>query len=136
MKITYLHKNKNKMSDKKLKVYLSRDVREQVKQILDMNEEELGVKFCLDPKGCDTELMLDADVLKFEQAVDAKRVPIVPCNDILEDFDPVAEKGGAFTFDPKNKWTLIDALVRARENRRFPYDWKNILKFAKQSLAK
>jgi len=124
------------MSDTKLKVYIARDVRDQVKQILNLNEKELGIEFCLDPKGCDSELMLDTNMLKISQAVNAKRVPIAPRNSILENFDPVAEKGGAFTFDPKNKWTIVDALVRARENHRFPYDWKNILKFAKQSLAK
>lgn len=43
-------------------------------------------------------------------------------------FDPIAEKGNGFKFEPQNSWSLFAAFVRAAETYRFPYDWQNIVK--------
>ena len=55
-------------------------------------------------------------------------VPILPENKFLENFDPQRESGAAFTFSPQNFWEFVAAIVRASENFRFSYDWKNLQK--------
>ncbi len=45
---------------------------------------------------------------------------------LLEDYNPNQEKGNSFLFPSYNGWQVFASLVRAIENYRFPYDWKNI----------
>ncbi len=53
-------------------------------------------------------------------------IPILPPVDFAEDYDPIAEKGSAFVYKKDSPWSLFANVVRAMENFRFPYDWKNI----------
>jgi len=53
-------------------------------------------------------------------------VPIMMQNDFAEDYNPVEEKGNSFIFEKESIWNVFTALVRAMENFKFPYDWKNI----------
>lgn len=61
-------------------------------------------------------------------------VPIVPAGGVVNDFDPTKESGEGFTFVPQNFWSMIDAFVRAAENRKFSYDWGNIKKALKKRV--
>ena len=53
-------------------------------------------------------------------------VPIIPPQDFVEDYNPNQEKGNAFVYIKDSPWNLFASLIRAIENCRFPYDWKNI----------
>jgi glycogen synthase len=53
-------------------------------------------------------------------------IPIIPEQDFVEDYDPVQEKGNAFAYKKGSPWSFFATLIRALENFRFPYDWKNI----------
>ncbi|QQS58680.1 hypothetical protein IPN35_03695 [Candidatus Peregrinibacteria bacterium] len=59
-------------------------------------------------------------------------LPIAPegMRHIVEDYNPNQESGTGFLFSDGNPWSAFAALVRANENFRFPYDWKNIQKSA------
>lgn len=58
-------------------------------------------------------------------------VPVLPEGCGLSNFDAQSEMGSAFTFEMGNLWSLVAALIRASENRRFSWDWKTI----QQNLA-
>lgn len=45
---------------------------------------------------------------------------------VLENYNPVLEKGNAFIFNESDKWQFFSALVRATENYKFSYDWQNL----------
>ncbi len=54
----------------------------------------------------------------------------------IENYNPNLESGNAFVYHRKSVWSVFAALVRAYENYRFPYDWKNICKSAIKSVKK
>lgn len=68
---------------------------------------------------------------ELQEVVATGVVPVLPEGCGLENFDAQAETGCAFTFEPENVWSLVAALVRASENRKFSWDWRTI----KQNLA-
>lgn len=121
--------NQNKQ---KLCVLVSKEVRDKLTDVLSEGEKTFGVEFSDDPSKCSSELFLELDENKIKQALKEDRVPILPKNNKFEDFNPVEEKGVAFTYDPQNAISIYDALIRARENYQFPYDWRNILKQGKR----
>jgi starch synthase len=58
-------------------------------------------------------------------------VPVAPEGEILENYDPVQERGNAFTFaefetPEQTAWSAFAALSRALETYKFPYDWRTI----------
>ena len=53
-------------------------------------------------------------------------VPITPAADFAEDYNPNQERGNAFVYLKDSPWNLFATFIRAFENFRFPYDWKNI----------
>jgi starch synthase len=53
-------------------------------------------------------------------------IPVIAKQDFVEDYDPVQEKGNAFVYTKDSPWSFFATLIRALENFRFPYDWKNI----------
>ncbi len=53
-------------------------------------------------------------------------VPVIFETNFAENYDPVQEKGNAFVYDKGSPWSFFATLIRAIENFRFPYDWKNI----------
>lgn len=53
-------------------------------------------------------------------------IPVTPPLNFVTDYDPVQEKGNAFHYPKNSAWGFFAALIRAIENFRFPYDWKNI----------
>jgi len=53
-------------------------------------------------------------------------VPVIMEKDFAENYDPVQEKGNAFIYKKDRPWSFFATFVRALENFRFPYDWKNI----------
>lgn len=69
--------------------------------------------------------------LEIKEVIAAGVVPILPEGCGLDNFDSKTEEGSAFTFQPGNIWSLVAAVVRASENRKFSWDWKTI----KQNLA-
>ena len=54
-------------------------------------------------------------------------IPIIPSQDFIEDYNPVQEKGNAFTYTKGSPWSFFASFIRAFENFRFPYDWRNIM---------
>lgn len=63
---------------------------------------------------------------ELEEVINAGIVPILPEECGLPNFDSKTEEGCAFTFETGNIWSLVAALVRASENRKFSWDWKTI----------
>lgn len=61
-----------------------------------------------------------------EQALKHQVVPVALNQTELNDYDAVKEVGNAFTFDQLTSWSLFATIIRALENFKFPYDWKNI----------
>lgn len=64
-----------------------------------------------------------------DEAVRAMRygvVPVSPQLDGMEDYQPNLERGNAFIYKKHSPWSLFASFIRAFENFRFPYDWKNI----------
>ena len=55
-------------------------------------------------------------------------IPVIPFESGFEDFNPQKESGEAFCFEMGNFWQMFQAVVRASENFKFPYDWKNLKK--------
>lgn len=74
-----------------------------------------------------------------EKALSKGVIPIL-ANDFplshIENYNPNLENGNAFVYHKKSVWSVFAALVRAYENYRFPYDWKNICKAAVKSSKK
>jgi starch synthase len=64
-----------------------------------------------------------------EEAKQAMRygvVPVIPPQAFAEDYNPNQEKGDCFVYLKDSPWSLFATLIRALENYKFPYDWKNI----------
>ncbi|MBN1258733.1 hypothetical protein JXA05_03165 [Candidatus Peregrinibacteria bacterium] len=61
-----------------------------------------------------------------EAAMGYGAVPITPPQNGVENYDPIHEKGNAFVYAKESPWSLFANFIRAFENFRFPYDWKNI----------
>ena len=53
-------------------------------------------------------------------------IPVLPEECGLPNFDSKTETGCAFTFESGNIWSMVAALVRASENRKFSWDWKTV----------
>lgn len=53
-------------------------------------------------------------------------IPIISEQNFVDDYDPVQEKGNAFVYSKGSPWSFFATLIRALENFKFPYDWKNI----------
>lgn len=64
-------------------------------------------------------------------------VPIAPImeknKNLLIPFNPLEEKGNAFLYHSPTLWQIFEAVVKAKENYNFPYDWENIIKKCMQS---
>ncbi len=61
-------------------------------------------------------------------------VPITPESSGVETYDPIQEKGNAFTYSDTNVWEAYAAIVRAMETHRFPFDWRTIQKHCMESV--
>lgn len=70
-----------------------------------------------DSEECQTEI---------EHAMKYGVVPVSPEMEAVEDYNPNLEKGNAFVYPKHSPWSLFASFIRAIENCRFPYDWKNI----------
>lgn len=70
-----------------------------------------------------------------KEAIESDVVPIVQ-EDVkyLMNYTGPSEKGSAFKFAELNSWSMYASVVRALENFGFPYDWKNIIRAAKEAL--
>jgi len=55
-------------------------------------------------------------------------VPIVEEGMGFENFDPESESGNGFVYENEGFWSAVSALLRASENFKFSYDWRNIRK--------
>ena len=53
-------------------------------------------------------------------------VPVTPEMEEVDDYDPVQENGNGFVYKKGSGWNFFASFIRALENFRFPYDWKNI----------
>lgn len=61
-----------------------------------------------------------------KQAMQYGVVPIATPSELVQDYDPNLEKGNAFVYEKGSVWSFFAAMIRALENYRFPYDWRNI----------
>ncbi len=61
-----------------------------------------------------------------KQAMQYGVIPVVSNQDFVSNYDPVQESGNAFVYSKGSPWSFFATLVRAFENFKFPYDWKNI----------
>jgi len=74
-----------------------------------------------------------------EKALAKGVIPLVANDfplDYIENYNPNLENGNAFVYHKKSVWSVFAAMIRAYENYRFPYDWKNICKAAVKSSKK
>lgn len=53
----------------------------------------------------------------------------------LINYNPNKETGNGFIYEKQNSWSIFAALVRALETYKFPYDWKNIVRFGLESVS-
>ncbi len=53
-------------------------------------------------------------------------VPIIPERSDFQNFDPQQESGNAFLFKKNSFWQFVTAIIRASENFKFTYDWRNL----------
>ena len=51
----------------------------------------------------------------------------------IENYNPNLENGNVFMYYKTTPWSIFATIIRAYENYRFPYDWKNICRSAVQS---
>ncbi len=78
---------------------------------------------------CDMAMFLsDAPTKELEFCLKYGVVPVSPAQEILEDYNPVQERGNAFVYTGKTMWHAFAALVRACETYKFPFDWRTIQK--------
>lgn len=68
----------------------------------------------------------DECVEEAKQAMRYGVIPVIPPQAFAEDYNPNLEKGSAFIYLKDSPWSLFATLIRAMENFKFPYDWKNI----------
>lgn len=61
-----------------------------------------------------------------ENAMNYGVVPVISNQDFVENYNPVQESGNAFVYSKGSPWSFFATLIRALENFKFPYDWKNI----------
>ena len=61
-----------------------------------------------------------------KQAMQYGVIPIVSNQNFVSNYDPIQESGNAFVYSKGSPWSFFATLVRAFENFKFPYDWKNI----------
>lgn len=52
----------------------------------------------------------------------------------IENYNPNLENGNCFMYYKHSPFSIFATIIRAYENYRFPYDWKNICKSAVQSV--
>lgn len=53
-------------------------------------------------------------------------VPVSISHESLVNFNAVEETGNAFLIHQINLWYVFETCIRAKENFKFPYDWKTI----------
>ena len=53
-------------------------------------------------------------------------IPIISDQDFVTNYDPIQEEGNAFVYSNGSPWSFFATVIRAMENFKFPYDWKNI----------
>jgi glycogen synthase len=53
-------------------------------------------------------------------------VPVSISHESLTNFNAVEETGNAFLISQISLWHVFETCIRAKENFKFPYDWKNI----------
>ena len=103
---------------------LSKEVGKQIVIIPDNDENKRKIyaasNMILAP--CDSDECLD----EVKQAMQYGVIPIVSDQDFVTNYDPVQENGNAFVYSKGSPWSFFATLVRAFENFKFPYDWKNI----------
>ncbi len=75
-------------------------------------------------------------ILEVQHALSKGVVPIVSHDfplEILENYNPNLENGNSFMYYKQTPWSIFATIVRAYENYRFPYDWRNLCKTAIKS---
>lgn len=63
-----------------------------------------------------------------QSALSYAALPVVPksARHLVEDYNPNQESGNGFLYEEGNMWSAYEALVRVKENFKFPYDYKTI----------
>jgi len=65
-------------------------------------------------------------LVEMENAMNYGVIPITPQCNIVNNYNSQKEEGNAFIYNDKSTWSFFAGLIRALENFKFPYDWKNI----------
>lgn len=61
-------------------------------------------------------------------------IPISSKRKNLLDYNPSRETGNGFIYKKDSPWAIFEALVRARETFKLPYDWKHIVREGMKSV--
>ncbi|HID91657.1 TPA: hypothetical protein EYG96_02720 [Candidatus Gracilibacteria bacterium] len=75
-------------------------------------------------------------ILEVQHALSKGVIPIIAHDfplDILENYNPNLENGNSFMYYKQTPWSIFATIIRAYENYRFPYDWRNLCKSAIKS---
>ncbi len=62
-------------------------------------------------------------------------VPVCLAGGNVSDYDPVREEGNAYIAKTDNEWGYFEAVVRALESYKFPYDWKHLVQLCLKEAA-
>ncbi len=76
-------------------------------------------------------------ILEVRHALEKGVIPIVAHDfplEILENYNPNLENGNSFMYYKQTPWAIFATIIRAYENYRFPYDWRNLSKAAIKSI--
>jgi hypothetical protein len=75
-------------------------------------------------------LFLDYDKKTLNSCLETGIAPIAPifteANHNVEDYNPITEKGWGFLVSQEDFWHYFEAIVRAKETYKFPYDWRHL----------
>ena len=120
-----------------VQIIICSDVEKKYQKILDMFQKDYPTLFTYLEfseenqekvlAAADSAIFLEeSDQKLLEKALTFGVVPVSTPTKILEDFNAVEEKGNAFIIEKVQLWNIFEACIRARENFKFPYDWKNL----------
>lgn len=105
------------------------------KKCFDLVEQCKNFKLLESTEKNKTTILEGIDILLFPSTPEKKDIqyvikngiiPVLPEGNGLRNFNAQDESGEAFAFTQGNFWSMVAALLRASENHKFPYDWKNI----------
>ncbi len=74
------------------------------------------------------DMALSFDFSDIEEMLLNGVIPISSERGEISDYNPSRETGNSFIYRKDNHWSIFEALIRARETYKLPYDWKHIIR--------